>query len=154
MAYKDKDYMKKYYQNNEERILKQHREQKEKKREYDKKYRKEHFEERKRANIRYQEKLKFETPWIIYYFAAKTRCKNLNNKRYHRYGGRGIRFLLTQKEMEILYKRDHAENMKHPSIDRIDNDGNYCFDNCRFIEFSENARRYWIELRRRRCLGG
>jgi hypothetical protein len=31
--------------------------------------------------------------------------------------------------------------MKEPSIDRIDNDGNYTFDNCRFIELALNKRK-------------
>lgn len=31
--------------------------------------------------------------------------------------------------------------MKRPSIDRIDNDGNYEISNCQFIEFVENRRK-------------
>lgn len=29
--------------------------------------------------------------------------------------------------------------MKQPTIDRENNDGNYCLENCRFIEKSENS---------------
>lgn len=35
-------------------------------------------------------------------------------------------------------ERDGYWNMEQPSIDREDNDGNYCYDNCQFIEMSKN----------------
>ena len=79
-------------------------------------------------------------PWLTHYDSAKTRCNNPKCREYKYYGGRGIRFLLTEKEIESLYKQDKASEMEDPSIDRIDNNGDYCFDNCRFIEHSVNAR--------------
>ena len=38
--------------------------------------------------------------------------------------------------------------MERPSIDRIDDNGNYCIENCRFIEFIDNARRTAIKQRK------
>ena len=38
--------------------------------------------------------------------------------------------------------------MKRPSIDRIDTNGDYTLENCRYIEFSQNIKR----PRAKRCL--
>jgi len=78
-------------------------------------------------------------PWITSYKNAKQRCENLNNKKYERYGGRGIKCLITEEELKQLWFRDKAYEMKKPSIDREDNGGNYTYDNCRFIEHRENS---------------
>lgn len=67
------------------------------------------------------------------------RCNNPTNNRYSRYGGRGIKHTLTYKDVEKLFDRDNGANMRKPSIDRIDNDGDYSFKNCRFVEFAENS---------------
>lgn len=85
------------------------------------------------------QKCKTETPWLFPRKRAKGRCNNPSNKDYKYYGAKGIRMLLTKEEVENLYKRDHADRMKKPSIDRINPDGDYCFGNCRFIEQSENS---------------
>jgi len=83
-------------------------------------------------------------PWMTHLDAAKTRCTNLNQACYKYYGGKGIRMLLSELEIEILYKRDHADLMKKPSLDRINPNGDYIFGNCRFIEHSENIRKMAI----------
>ncbi len=78
-------------------------------------------------------------PWIESYKHAKQRCENKNNKDYHRYGGRGIKFHLIYNDMDYLWNRDKAYEMDYPTIDRIDNNGNYTLDNCQFIENIINA---------------
>ena len=79
-----------------------------------------------------------KNPWMKHQHFAKQRCNYKNNISYRRYGGRGIKFLLTKEEMKFLWFRDKAHSLKKPSIDRIDNDKNYTLNNCRFIELSEN----------------
>lgn len=79
-------------------------------------------------------------PWISHYKAAYQRCLNPKNKCYNSYGKRGIKFLITRNEVKRLWFRDKAFLQKKPSIDRIDNDGNYTFKNCRFIEQTKNLR--------------
>lgn len=79
-------------------------------------------------------------PWEYSYYAGKGRCNNPKNSHYSSYGGRGIKFLLTKKQCEYIWYRDKANFLKQPSLDRIDINGNYCIENCRFIEMIENSR--------------
>jgi len=78
-------------------------------------------------------------PWLHSLMLAKQRCNNKKNNRYKTYGGRGIKLFLTKEAIKKLWFRDKAFNMIKPSIDRINNDGNYGFSNCRFIETSDNV---------------
>ena len=81
-----------------------------------------------------------KSPWKSHFYHLRDRCDNINNKFYHRYGGRGIKCLITLDEIKKLWYRDKGYLLKKPSIDREDNDGNYEYGNCRFIELSENSK--------------
>lgn len=72
------------------------------------------------------------------FYDIHSRCNNPNKDNYKYYGGRGIKNLISQKELKELWFRDKAYLMKKPSIDRINNDGNYEYNNCRFIEMNKN----------------
>jgi len=91
---------------------------------------------------------KKETPWKFTFKLIKQRCNDESNPSYQRYGLRGIKCLITEGELKELWFRDKAYEMKKPSIDRIDNDGNYCIENCRYIELSENNRKNAITMPR------
>lgn len=80
-------------------------------------------------------------PWKLVLLNIKSRCYNSNNKFYKNYGGRGIKCLITDNELKELWFRDKAYLMKRPSIDRIDNDGDYTYKNCQFIEKSQNSKK-------------
>lgn len=73
------------------------------------------------------------------------RCSYTGTNKYERYGGRGIKNFLTKDDLTSLWKRDKADLMTHPSIDRIDSDAHYTFDNCRFIEFDQNRKNRYLE---------
>lgn len=87
-------------------------------------------------------------PWAKTYSGIKARCNNKNNK----YFKRGIKCLITSDELKALWFRDKGFLLERPSIDRIDNNGNYEFSNCRYIELSENARLGMGEGQREVCI--
>ena len=70
-----------------------------------------------------------------------SRCHHKRVTSYKWYGGKGVRVKMSFYDLAYLWKRDKANNLDRPSIDRIDSGGNYELKNCRFIELSENVRR-------------
>ena len=68
----------------------------------------------------------------------KQRCNYPKDKKFKYYGGKGIKCLLTGKDLKFLWFRDKAFLMKQPSIDRKNNSLNYTLDNCQFLEMELN----------------
>lgn len=68
----------------------------------------------------------------------KSRCTKPTDIRYKNYGGKGIKCLLDINQLHDLWERDSAHLLKQASIDRINSDGDYTMENCRFVEMSEN----------------
>ena len=75
------------------------------------------------------------------YRSMKKRCYDPKSNRYKRYGARGIR-ICDEWLSDINAFREWAvangynDNL---SIDRIDNDGDYCPENCRWVTISEQS---------------
>ncbi len=82
-----------------------------------------------------------DRPYMYSFYACRQRCENKNHRSYKWYGARGIKFLMTHEDIEFLWNRDGAKNMKCATIDRIDNNGHYEISNCRFMEKSDNLRK-------------
>ena len=67
------------------------------------------------------------------------RCSNPNDKEYKDYGGLGITFAERWDKFENFLE-DMGEQPKGLQIDRIENDGNYCKSNCRWVTPKQNSR--------------
>lgn len=79
------------------------------------------------------------------YQNLRRRCINILNKDYKNYGGRGIRclwlnFVQFHKDMNPTYL-EHLKvyGEKNTTLDRVDNAGNYCKENCRWATLKQQA---------------
>ena len=93
---------------------------------------------RKNSTIHGESHTRLFSIWVN----MRDRCNNPKNKRYHRYGGRGISVC---EEWNSDYKpfADWSRSNGYSdelTIDRIDVNGDYCPDNCRWVDMKTQQR--------------
>lgn len=69
------------------------------------------------------------------------RCENPNRTKYKDYGGRGIKVCEEWHNPNkfIDWAETHGYEVGY-QLDRIDNNGNYCPENCRWVTPKQNSR--------------
>jgi hypothetical protein len=78
-------------------------------------------------------------PWKRTLVLIKQRCNNSYDKSYKYYGARGIKCLITENELKLLWFKNKAYEMSFPSIGRKNHNKDYYLDNCQYIEKSFNT---------------
>ena len=74
------------------------------------------------------------------WYGLKRRCSCPTQTGYERYGGRGISYDPKWETFEGFYEDMGDRPGPNYDLDRIDNDGNYCKENCRWVLHSENCK--------------
>ena len=116
------------------------------------------------GNINRKHNLAYKTKLYSVWKALRQRCNNPNDKRYKNYGGRGISICKEWESFENFYNwaiengysnEPLASGRNKLSIDRIDNNGNYEPNNCRwaddYIQANNKTKSMPKEIKYKQC---
>jgi hypothetical protein len=80
-----------------------------------------------------------KTPIYAIYRSMIDRCKLPTHQAWKNYGGRGIEVDDTWKNFIAFYNDMYPTYQPGLTLDRINNNGNYSKENCRWVTYEQNA---------------
>ena len=81
---------------------------------------------------------KYNTPTYKAWGAMKKRCDDPQNGAWRHYGGRGISYDPRWKDFTNFLADMGMRPAPNDELDRINNNGNYCKENCRWVTRQQN----------------
>ncbi|MGH1111231.1 AP2 domain-containing protein [Bacillus paranthracis] len=87
-----------------------------------------------------QAKKESRTPEYYSWASMISRCYNENHTSYPHYGGRGVNVCNEWRNDFLNFLKDMGQRPEGTTLDRIDPDGDYCKENCRWADLSTQAR--------------
>jgi hypothetical protein len=82
----------------------------------------------------------FTSPTYHSWANAKKRCVNPNADQYEWYGERGIKMCAKWFNSFKAFLKDMGEKPKGMTLERVNNDGDYTPENCKWATHKENCR--------------